>query len=49
MIEMNFVKLGKGNVFYKCWFKNFVCGMVIFCIYKGGDFFEEVDVEEIDC
>lgn len=49
MIEMNFVKPGKGNAFYKCRLKNLIRGTVLQKTYKGGDSLEEADVEEIDC
>lgn len=48
MIEMNFVKPGKGNAFYKCKLKNLVRGTVLQRTYKGGDSLESADVEEID-
>lgn len=49
MIEMNFVKPGKGNALYKCRLKNLVRGTVLSRTYKGGETLEEADVEEIDC
>ena len=48
MIEMNFVKPGKGNAFYKCKLRNLVRGTVMDRTYKGGDSLESADVEEID-
>ena len=48
MIEMNFVKPGKGNAFYKCKLRNLIRGTVIDRTYKGGDSLESADVEEID-
>jgi len=48
MTEMNFVKPGKGNAFYKCKLKNLVRGTVLDRTYKGGDSLEVADVEEID-
>lgn len=49
MIEMNFVKPGKGNALYKCKLKNLVRGTVLQRTYKGGDSLEAADVTEIDC
>ena len=48
MIEMNFVKPGKGNAFYKCKLRNLVRGTTLDRTYKGGDSLEQADVEEID-
>jgi elongation factor P len=48
MIEMNFVKPGKGNALYKCKLKSLVRGSVIDRTYKGGDSLEAADVEEIE-
>lgn len=48
MTEMNFVKPGKGNAFYKCKLKNLIRGTVLQKTYKGGDTLEAADVEEID-
>lgn len=48
MIEMNFVKPGKGNAFYKCKLKNLLRGTALDRTYKGGDSLESADVEEID-
>lgn len=48
MIEMNFVKPGKGNAFYKCKLRNLVRNSVLDRTYKGGDSLESADVEEID-
>ncbi len=47
MIEMNFVKPGKGNAFYKCKLRNLLRHTVIDRTYKGGDSLESADVEEI--
>ena len=47
MIEMNFVKPGKGNAFYKCKLRNLVRGTVLDRTYKGGDSLEAADVEEV--
>ena len=49
MVEMNFVKPGKGNALYKCRMKNLVRGTILDRTYKGGDELESADVEEIDC
>jgi elongation factor P len=48
MIEMNFVKPGKGNALYKCKLRNLVRGTVLDRTYKGGDSLEAADVEEVD-
>jgi elongation factor P len=48
MIEMNFVKPGKGNALYKCKLRNLVRGTVLDRTYKGGDSLESADVEEIE-
>lgn len=48
MIEMNFVKPGKGNALYKCKLRNLVRSTVLDRTYKGGDELEAADVEEID-
>jgi elongation factor P len=47
MIEMNFVKPGKGNAFYKCKLRNLLRNTVLDRTYKGGDTLESADVEEI--
>jgi len=47
MIEMNFVKPGKGNALYKCKLRNLIRGTVLDRTYKGGDSLEAADVEEI--
>ncbi len=47
MIEMNFVKPGKGNALYKCKLKNLIRGTVLQRTYKGGDSLEGADVEEV--
>lgn len=49
MVEMNFVKPGKGNALYKCKLKNLIRNTVLDKTYKGGDSLEGADVEEIDC
>ena len=48
MIEMNFVKPGKGNAMYKCKLRNLLRNTVIDRTYKGGESLESADVEEID-
>ncbi|MCO6457804.1 MAG: elongation factor P [Pirellulaceae bacterium] len=48
MIEMNFVKPGKGNAMYKCKLRNLVRNTVLDRTYKGGDTLEAADVEEIE-
>ena len=47
MVEMNFVKPGKGNALYKCKLKNLIRGNVLDRTYKGGDSLDAADVEEI--
>jgi elongation factor P len=49
MVEMNFVKPGKGNAMYKCRLKNLLRGTTLDRTYKGGDSLESADVEEIAC
>ncbi len=46
MVEMQFVKPGKGNALYKCRLKNLIRGTVLQRTYKGGDTLESADVEE---
>lgn len=48
MTEMNFVKPGKGNAFYKCKLKNLIRGTMLERTYKGGDSLESADVEQIE-
>ena len=48
MIEMNFVKPGKGNAFYKCKLRNLFRNTVLDRTYKGGDSLESADVEEVN-
>ncbi|MCL4206404.1 MAG: elongation factor P [Pirellulaceae bacterium] len=48
MIEMNFVKPGKGNAMYKCRLRNLLRGSILDRTYKGGDSLESADVEEIE-
>lgn len=47
MIEMNFVKPGKGNALYKCKLRNLVRNTVLDRTYKGGDTLEAADIQEI--
>ncbi|MCA9129765.1 MAG: elongation factor P [Planctomycetales bacterium] len=47
MIEMNFVKPGKGNALYKCKLRNLLKGNILDRTYKGGDELEAADVEEV--
>lgn len=47
MVEMNFVKPGKGNAMYKCRMKNLIRGTTLDRTYKGGDTLESADVEEV--
>lgn len=48
MIEMNFVKPGKGNALYKCKLRNLLRNTVLDRTYKGGDTLESADVEETE-
>lgn len=48
MTEMNFVKPGKGNAFYKCRLRNLIRGTTLQRTYKGGDSLESADVVEIE-
>jgi len=48
MIEMNFVKPGKGNAMYKCRLRNLVRNTILDRTYKGGESLEAADVEEIE-
>jgi elongation factor P len=48
MIEMNFVKPGKGNALYKCRLRNLLRSTVLDRTYKGGDTLESADVEETE-
>ena len=47
MVEMNFVKPGKGNALYKCKMRNLIRNTMLDRTYKGGDTLEAADVEEI--
>jgi elongation factor P len=48
MVEMNFVKPGKGNALYKCRMRNLIRGTMLDRTYKGGDALESADVEQTD-
>lgn len=48
MVEMNFVKPGKGNALYKCKMRNLIRGTTLDRTYKGGDSLESADVEQTD-
>ena len=48
MVEMLFVKPGKGNALYKCKMRNLVRGTMLDRTYKGGDSLESADVETTD-
>ncbi len=48
MVEMLFVKPGKGNALYKCKMRNLVRGTMLDRTYKGGDALESADVEQTD-
>lgn len=48
MIEMNFVKPGKGNALYKCKLRNLIRNTVLDRTYKGGDTLDSADVEEVE-
>lgn len=48
MVEMNFVKPGKGNALYKCKLRNLVRGTTVDRTYKGGDSLESADIEQTD-
>jgi elongation factor P len=48
MVEMNFVKPGKGNALYKCRMRNLIRDTMLDRTYKGGDSLESADVEQTD-
>jgi len=48
IVEMNFVKPGKGNAMYKCKMRNLVRGTMLDRTYKGGDSLESADVESTE-
>jgi len=47
MIEMNFVKPGKGNALYKCRLRNLIRSTILDRTYKGGDTLEAADIQEV--
>jgi len=47
MVEMNFVKPGKGNALYKCRLRNLLRNTTLDRTYKGGDSLESADVNEV--
>lgn len=47
MVEMNFVKPGKGNALYKCKLRNLLRNTILDRAYKGGDTLESADVNEV--
>lgn len=47
MVEMNFVKPGKGNALYKCKLRNLLRNTILDRTYKGGDTLESADVNEV--
>jgi len=48
IVEVLFVKPGKGNALYKCKMRNLVRGTMLDRTYKGGDALESADVEQTD-
>jgi elongation factor P len=44
MLEVNFVKPGKGQALYKCRMKNLIKGTILDRTYKSGDSLEAADV-----
>lgn len=44
MLEVNFVKPGKGQALYKCRMKNLIKGTILDRTYKSGDGLEAADV-----
>jgi elongation factor P len=46
--EVNFVKPGKGNAFYKCRVKNLVTGNVLEKTIRGGEKVDTADVSDAD-
>jgi elongation factor P len=47
MIEMNFVKPGKGQALYKCKLRHLIRNTVLDRTYRSGDSLESADIEEI--
>ena len=48
VLEVNFVKPGKGNAFYKCRVKNLVTGNVLEKTIRGGEKVDTADVSDAD-
>ena len=48
MLELNFVKPGKGQALYKCRMKNLIKGTILDRTYKSGDSLEAADVRTGD-
>ena len=48
VVEVNFVKPGKGNAFYKCRVKNLVTGNVLEKTIRGGEKVDTADVSDAD-
>jgi elongation factor P len=48
MLEVNFVKPGKGQALYKCRMKNLIKGTILFRTSKSGDSLEAADVRTGD-
>ncbi len=46
MVEVQFVKPGKGVAFYKCKMRNLITGMLLERTYRSGDVFEPADLRE---
>ena len=46
MLELNFVKPGKGQALYKCRLRNLVKGTLLDRTYKSGDSLEEADIRQ---
>src|SRR5882672_6138669 len=44
MLEVNFVKPGKGQALYKCRLKNLIKGTILDRTYKSGDSLEAADI-----
>ncbi len=48
MIEMNFVKPGKGQALYKCKMRNLLRGSLLDRTYRSGDSLEAADIRNVD-
>lgn len=46
MVDLEFVKPGKGQALYKCRLKNMITGTQVDRTYRSGDSFQSADVEE---